>query len=1048
MATALSLALKISADASAFKLDPVQRALVGLGDQIDKTLGQFDKFTMGSEAAAAAQDKFRDQFDRLTTLLRDGDIGATQFAVEWEKLTVAVEAEAKAFEQAAKITEASLTPLQKYQRVVAELKAQLDAGRISYETYASALDKAKTSLEKASESAVKTDKAVASLNSNLSLLTKIEIGRVIVDGFQAISGVLQSAVGSIQSLASSVNSSLDSLNDLSARTGINVEDFQGFSLAAKLAGVDAAAFGTAVQRLGVEIGKATPGADFDKSLKGIGLSVAELRALSPEQQFAAIGEAISKLPTAADRAAASVEIFGKQGAALAPLFREGAAGIDELRMEADKLGVIVSETQINNIAAMNDAFDKVSATVQGIVGQVIGNLAPAVTDVTNQFLEFVKNFNSGEGGKGIANAITDVLLKGAEQLAKVFDYAVEQFNSFSVPLTTASEVFAVVGQVFTAVGNTLMATVEGLRVVFNVFELAGNKLMIGLGDFLAGIGSWVSSDLEAAGKALGDAARRAADQNAKEMEQAAKNAAEYAQAAADATVNVFTGGAGSAETAGAGAAERYIQGMRDKFANSQLPEVKLETNADAIREKFDTLFNGLVDNSSQAAKAMQEFEQAMAAAQADGLLTTEEIAKIEELQVSVNAAIDEESRKRREATEAVNAQAEADQKRIESLLKPTEGANKLEEDIAAIYREQIRAQEQLMAARSAGSKDEADKAAAYVAQLDQVQAKLLDLQQAADQGFGDGFNKAFSETSKSLSDLIDKAGKFGNEGAKAAQQLTDGIARAQEQVRAGILSKDAYEAEVAAQRKVYEEKLAQLDRLAKAEQANRDAAFQAQVTANQRLDAYMKSLMGERAQQELKAAEDNFKRRKEAAENLKAIEDRIALQQKSVDAARAQNDLVAAKARQAELDALKKVKDQEKAIAEGKADANGQINRAANAAQQAQLQQQQVIASVARNQAQATQNAAQDVVNRTNAALEDSANRQRKLLNDLNTLGSRTVQTADVRTQEGAAIVLGLVANAQDPQLIEARIQNKFLRQIANTQVEYLKRVGLPVVIG
>jgi hypothetical protein len=40
------------------------------------------------------------------------------------------------------------------------------------------------------------------------------------------------------------------------------------------------------------------------------------------------------------------------------------------------------------------------------------------------------------------------------------------------------------------------------------------------------------------------------------------------------------------------------------------------------------------------------------------------------------------------------------------------------------------------------------------------------------------------------------------------------------------------------------------------------------------------------------------------------------------------------------------------------------------------------------------------------------------------------VATADIRTAEGAKLVLGLGAQAQDPQLIEARLQTKQLAGI------------------
>ena len=200
------------------------------------------------------------------------------------------------------------------------------------------VDQNQKSLQRFTGEADKTSQSLDKLTKGVSTLSAIEIGRVLVDGFQAIGSAFTSAAQNVLTLAGNVSSSLDSLNDLSARTGIGVEALQGYSLAAKMAGVDTEQFGVAIQKLAVNIGKANAGDAFDKTLKGIGLSVAELKSLAPEQQFSAIGDAIAQLPTVADRAAAAVQVFGKQGAALAPLFREGAASIEELRAKA-KIGM-------------------------------------------------------------------------------------------------------------------------------------------------------------------------------------------------------------------------------------------------------------------------------------------------------------------------------------------------------------------------------------------------------------------------------------------------------------------------------------------------------------------------------------------------------------------------------------------------------------------------------------------------------------------------------------------------------------------------------------
>jgi hypothetical protein len=476
--------------------------------------------------------------------------------------------------------------------------------------------------------------------------------------------------------------------------------------------------------------------------------VAQLRGLAPEQQFSTIAESIAGLPTAADRAAAAVAVFGKQGAALAPLFREGAASIDELRERADRLGIIVDETQISNIADMNDAFDLAKATVEGIAGQVIGNLAPAVTAVVEEFLKFIEQWQGaeGSGGTGIANAISEVLLNGAETLAGVFDSFVGNFSDFTGVLEAT-------GATFKFIGNLLVGISEGLRVVFNTFERVGNLLIIGLGKILEGLGSWVSSDLEQFGKDLQASGRAQFEQNGKELEQAAKNAA-------DAVTNAFTGGDSSPQAAGQGAATQFIQGVRQKFEESQAPEFKINTNIEQTRDRFDSFFNGIVDQSSAIVAPMREFEAAIAAAQEDGQMTADEIARIEQLQAKVNSAIDQELAARQEAAEAAAKQAEEvdkivaaslEQIRIDEQFRGDSSRAKAADNLLKIQQEIVRVEEQLQAARSAGDTEAVSALTSRLATLDQVEARETDI--------ASGAKKAREEAAKQVEKLNEDIAK-------------------------------------------------------------------------------------------------------------------------------------------------------------------------------------------------------------------------------------------------------------------------------------------------
>ncbi len=71
-----------------------------------------------------------------------------------------------------------------------------------------------------------------------------------------------------------------------------------------------------------------------QNLARLGLTIADLTGLSPDQQFELIADRLSRIQNPANRATIAMEIFGRTGASLLPLLSTGAQGIQELRREA------------------------------------------------------------------------------------------------------------------------------------------------------------------------------------------------------------------------------------------------------------------------------------------------------------------------------------------------------------------------------------------------------------------------------------------------------------------------------------------------------------------------------------------------------------------------------------------------------------------------------------------------------------------------------------------------------------------------------------------
>lgn len=144
----------------------------------------------------------------------------------------------------------------------------------------------------------------------------------------------------------------DDLIGLAAQTGMTVESLSKMKYALSLVNVDLDQFLMAVrhsQRI-IADSLANPVGVAGTMLTKLGLTFRQLQAMSPEQQFEALGEQLSKIPDPLFRAQLALELFGRGGTRLLPLFREGAKGLEALMEAARELGLEI--TRIEALASL------------------------------------------------------------------------------------------------------------------------------------------------------------------------------------------------------------------------------------------------------------------------------------------------------------------------------------------------------------------------------------------------------------------------------------------------------------------------------------------------------------------------------------------------------------------------------------------------------------------------------------------------------------------------------------------------------------------------
>jgi len=179
---------------------------------------------------------------------------------------------------------------------------------------------------------------------------------------------LGAAVGGIMAVAAKGFASWgDSLSKMSGRTGVAVTALSELAYAAQQSGTDVATLESSLRIMQKNLAAAFDGnAAAIRTLENLGVSVAKLKNLSPDEQFTALGEAISRIQDPTLRTAMAMRVFGKSGSQLLPMFADGASGINLLRKRCRELGLTVSDLDAKNATKLTDALTDIWLTVKAV----------------------------------------------------------------------------------------------------------------------------------------------------------------------------------------------------------------------------------------------------------------------------------------------------------------------------------------------------------------------------------------------------------------------------------------------------------------------------------------------------------------------------------------------------------------------------------------------------------------------------------------------------------------------------------------------------------
>lgn len=181
----------------------------------------------------------------------------------------------------------------------------------------------------------------------------------------------------------------DMVHKMAIRTGFAAETLSELAYAADISGADISMLEKGVKKMSKTIVDAGYGLEtYLRVFRSLGLDIEDLMKLTPEEQFLKIGAAIADMESQTLKTAAAVDVFGRAGTMLLPLFAEGAEGIAKLRAEAHTLGIIFDEEAAAKAAALKDAQTALAGSVKGLSIAILNDLIPVITTVVKEFTDF------------------------------------------------------------------------------------------------------------------------------------------------------------------------------------------------------------------------------------------------------------------------------------------------------------------------------------------------------------------------------------------------------------------------------------------------------------------------------------------------------------------------------------------------------------------------------------------------------------------------------------------------------------------------------------
>lgn len=203
----------------------------------------------------------------------------------------------------------------------------------------------------------------------------------------AVVGATTAVVKGGVELAKSTAGNADEIDKMSQKLGMSKQAYQEWDYVLGQAGVEINSMQTGMKTLMNQIGQAQNGSeDATKRFEALGISLEDLNTMSREDIFSAVVSGMQGMEDSTSRAALANKLFGKSGQELTALFNESAESTEQLKKQANDLGLVMSDEAVNAGVNLTDTLDTLSKSGNALKNGIGSALVPVIDKLAQMII--------------------------------------------------------------------------------------------------------------------------------------------------------------------------------------------------------------------------------------------------------------------------------------------------------------------------------------------------------------------------------------------------------------------------------------------------------------------------------------------------------------------------------------------------------------------------------------------------------------------------------------------------------------------------------------